>query len=451
MTIETFNLLDLEAELLYLEEYEKFTSKLDHDALRRKYNGLTPRQQEIWYDSSRFRVLCCGRRSGKSILAINELIRAAQTGYRQTVWYVSPTYKMSKRIAWKLLKEAVPKANILSKNENDLEITLKGYESTISLKGCEDADALRGSSLSFLVMDEVQDISMDAFDTVLFPAMSDQKADAIFLGTPKGMGDNAMYQFYMRGKSAPNWKSWRFTTAEAGIVSLDEIEMARQVMPEKIFRQEFEASFESAAGRVYYAFDRDKNVSSEAEDKGGMIHVGLDFNVDPMCAVLANVFKGSDGREVIHIFDEIKLNDSHTRELAKTIQEKYPGRQFTVYPDPSGKNRSTKAGGITDHSILRDEFKWRVIAPNKAPKISDRVNNVNAVFESADGTRRLLVHPRCKEVIKCFDGQLYKPGTNDPDKRQGYDHMVDAAGYLVCSAAPLIKKELRELKIDWSY
>jgi hypothetical protein len=445
--------LTLEEELAYLEQYEKFVDSLDHNYLREKYNGLTPKQQSIWYDDSRFRVLCCGRRSGKSLLAINELIRAAQTGYKKNVWYVSPTYKMSKRIAWKLLKEAIPSKNILSKNEQDLEIIIRGYESVISLKGCEDEDALRGDSLDFLVMDEVQDIKMSAFDTVLSPSLTDRKGDGLFLGTPKGMGNNTMYQFYMRGKTKPFWKSWRFTTAEAGIVDLSEIEMFKQTMPLKIFRQEFEASFESAAGRVYYAFDREFNVSEKARDLGGILHVGIDFNVDPMSACIASHTKDEQGRDIVYVFDEIVIPDSNTYELANTLKKRYPGRKIICYPDPSGKGRSTKAiGGVTDHSILKSEpFKWSVVAPSKAPAVADRVNNVNAMWESADGSRRMFVHPRCEEVIKCVDGQLYKPGTNDPDKRQGYDHMVDALGYMVCSVSPLIKRTVRELQLDWSY
>ena len=110
-------------------------------------------QGEVFNDSNRFRVLVAGRRFGKSYLSCVELLRAAIDKPGETYFYCAPTYRMAKDIAWKTLKKLVPKMWIKSKNETDLKIELIN-DSSIELKGTENAMALRGRSLSGVVLDE---------------------------------------------------------------------------------------------------------------------------------------------------------------------------------------------------------------------------------------------------------------------------------------------------------
>lgn len=329
---------------------------------------------------------------------------------------------------WPMLNEAIPKEYIADRNKQDLYITLKGYNSTIHLVGADNPDSLRGITISFLVCDEIQDISLDTIDMVLGPAMISTKADGIYIGTPKGKGNNTAYQLYMRGKTDPDWKSWQFTTAEGGNVPEEEIEAARRRMSAKQFRQELCGSFETMEGRVYYAFDINESVTDEAEDTGGVIHVGMDFNVGKMCASLCTITKDNN----VHIFDEIVIENSNTREMCHTINNKYPKRDIVIYPDPAGKARKTSADvGQTDFTIIKSEFGWEILARSSHSKIADRVNNVNSMLLDADNNRRLLVHPRCREVVACLDGQTYKEGTSIPDKTQGLDHMCFSGDTLV--------------------
>ena len=388
-----------------------------------------------------------------SILCLNELTRAAQVAKNQSVYYVAPTLKMARRILWPLLKAAIPKQNISSKNEQDMAITLKGYNSTIFLCGADNEDSLRGISISFLVVDEMQDIPISTIDMILRPAMGDQMADGVFIGTPKGKGDNTAYLLYLRGKNPnfPDWESWHYTTAEGGNVSEEEIAAAKAVMSAKAFQQEYEASFITMQGRVYHAFDIEKNVSLDVVDRGGDIHIGMDFNVSPMTAVIGQKV----GKNKLEIFDEISIQDSNTEEICSEIKARYPNRRITIYPDASGDGRSTKAPiGQTDHTIMKDPkygFCFSVVAPAKNPPIVDRVNDVNAILCSADGERNLLINPKCENLIKCLDGQTYKEGTSIPDKSQGLDHANDALGYLVSSQFSIIKRSVTILTLDYTY
>lgn len=408
---------------------------------------LTKPQQEVYDHPSRFRVIVAGRRFGKSVLSCNEILRALQVAPNQSVFYVAPYLKMCRSIMWPMLLDAIPK-HMRETNKQELTIKLKGYNSTITLAGADNADSLRGISISFLVCDEIQDIPIEVIDMVLRPAMGDQMADGIFIGTPKGKGANTAYMLYMRGKTEPDWESWHFTTEQGGNVPREEIEAARRVMSPKQFEQEYLASFVTMMGRVYYAFDIDESVNREIVDRGGPILVGMDFNVSKMCAALCQ--ETPEGH--LEVFDEFALVDSNTREMCQTIKDKYPNREIIIYPDPAGSARKTSADlGRTDHTIMKEEFKFTVLAKPKHPKVVDRINNLNSLLKTAEGDRKLKISTQCKEVIKCLDGQVYKKDTSIPDKDGGLDHMNDALGYLVDYKYDLVKHVVRMISLDYSY
>ncbi len=407
--------------------------------------GLRQWQEEVYFDPTRFRVCCCGRRAGKTLLAYNEIMRAAQAGPDQVVWYVAPTYKMAKRIMWKLLKRNIPEENILSKNENDLEIVLKGTNSLIALKGCEDPDTLLGDSLDFLVVDEVQSINMDVLDAVLRPSMDDNDGHGLFIGTPRGMGDNSMYRLYMRGTTEGDWASFKIDTLRAGNVPPKNIVTARNVLTKTKFRQEYAASFESVQGRCFYNFDPTDSVRVDLKDTGETIHIGMDFNVAWMTACI-----GIKSLDEFHVIDEIVIENANTRLMCEEIQSKYPGRNIVVYPDPSGKSRKSSAEvGQTDLTIIR-EFGFKVVAPKKASLVVDSINDVNGLLKGGDRVRRLYISSKCRETIKCLDGLVYIQGTqgkNTVDKTMGLDHMVDALRYIISSQYSITKRVAKLIKL----
>lgn len=195
-------------------------------------------------------------------------------------------------------------------------------------------------------------------------------------------------------------------------------------------------------GRIYLNFDPFRNVRDDLDAGGNPLLVGMDFNVNPMCAMV-----GYRAGDQLHVVDEIVLNDSHTEEMSKEIRARYPApRHVTVYPDPTGNKRVTSAGGQTDFSILRSHG-FIVVAPPAAPPVADRINEVNSLAKGSDGKRRLYVHPRCKRVIASLSNQSYKEGTSQPDKDGGWDHMNDALGYLVHSEFPIIQYERKVVKL----
>ena len=132
----------------------------------------------------------------------------------------------------------------------------------------------------------------------------------------------------------------------------------------------------------------------------------------------------------ITIIDEIQIWSSNTNEMIDEIKNRYPNKKIIIYPDPSSKARKTSAGGMTDLALLKNAgFEVRV--RNKAPLVRDRINAVNSKFKNAKGVNSLFVLKSCKNVIKSIERQIYKEGTNVPDKDSGFDHFNDALGYMV--------------------
>lgn len=390
--------------------------------------NLTKPQSKIYQDESRFRVVVAGRRFGKTFLSTVELLTNAIKEHGRNCWYVAPTYKAAKEIAWDMLIASIPREYIHKTNETTLTLELING-STISLKGAEKPDNLRGRSLDFVVLDEFADMRPEAWYEVLRPSLSDRQGNALFIGTPKGR--NHFYDLWTKGADENlDWRSFQYTTIEGGHVDQQEIESAKRDLDERTFNQEYQAQFVNYSGIIYYNFNREESVA-RCKDDGSLLHVGMDFNLDPMSAVLA-IREGS----TIKILDEIVIYGSNTDEIVDEIKTRYPNRQICVYPDPAARQRKTSAGGRTDLSILQNAgFSVKVRERHSA--IRDRINSVNARLKSADGERHLVIDPRCKQVIRSLERQTYKEGTSQPDKDSGFDHMNDALGYLIDFLYPI--------------
>ena len=393
---------------------------------------LSLAQQTIADDPARFRVVIAGRRFGKTHLSIRELCYHARDPDRD-VWYVTSSYRQAKQIVWKKLKYKLLDLRWAKKiNESELTIELKNG-STISLKGADNADSLRGVGLDFIVLDEFADIDPEAWFEVLRPTLSDKMGRALFIGTPKGIG-NWAHDLYMNPVEQPGtWSSFQYTTIDGGQVLAAEIEAARKDLDERTFRQEFLATFETYTGRIYYSFDRKRNCIAQDIPDTTVIYIGMDFNIDPMSAVIAQR-KG----DVLYVIDEIRMFSSNTAEIVEEIKRRYGRGRVFVYPDPAGSARKSSAGGITDHTILSNAG-FVVKAPRAHTPVRDRINAVNSRLKDSTGVSHLFIDPRCKYTIEGLERHTYKEGTSQPDKDSGYDHMMDALGYMVDYLFPVRK------------
>tara|TARA_B110000977_G_scaffold194615_1_gene271561 strand:+ start:3226 stop:4356 length:1131 start_codon:yes stop_codon:yes gene_type:complete len=351
----------------------------------------------------------------------------------QNVWYITSSYRAAKMIVWKPLKNKLLDLKWVAKiNESELSIELKNG-STISLKGADNYDSLRGSSISYVVLDEVSEIPPNAWTEVIRPALADQQGGALFIGTPQGKG-NWSYDLFNQRETQPEvWTSFQFTTLDGGRVKAEEVEQARADMSERQFRQEFEATFESYEGNIAYNFIREDHIKELDNPDTRIIEVGCDFNVSPITATIG-IRKGED----LYIIDEILMHNSNTQELAEEIRNRYPTSKVFCFPDPAGSARKSSANGHTDHTILQNAG-FIVKAPRKHDPVRDRINALNARLLDANKERHLYITKNAKYTIESLEKYTYKEGTQIPDKDSGYDHIFDALTYCIAYLFPVRK------------
>ena len=403
---------------------------------------LHEKQMEVYQFKSRFKVVVAGRRWGKSQLAKTTIIKYAKVKNR-LIWYVAPSYRMAKQIMWPEMLAAIPRRWIAPNGINQTSLSIKLVNGTrIELKGADNPDSLRGVGIHYLVMDEVQDIDPEAWVKVLRPTLASTRGHVLFIGTPKAY--NFLYDLYILGQKPENvekgkWKSWQFPTMTSPFIPREEIEAARADMDDKSFNQEFNASFETMSGRVYYAFDRKTHVKSCKFDPNKPIWIGQDFNLNPMSSVIMQPQPNGD----VWIIDEIVLNGSNTEEVCNEIERRYWRNQKNIilYPDPAGQY-GQHARGESDLDIFRERGFGRQRYHRKHPLIADRVNAVNRMLKSADGKIRLYVDPKCKVVISSLEQTIYKKGSREVDKTADVEHSADALGYCIHFEFPVRKVEI---------
>lgn len=394
-------------------------------------------QVEVFNNKARFKVVVAGRRWGKTQLAKSSIISKARKP-KQLIWYVGPTYRMSRGIMWNELLDAIPQAYIARLNETLMTIVLING-TRIELKGADKPDTLRGVGLHHLVIDEAQDIKHETWVKVLRPTLASTKGDALIIGTPKAY--NWLYELYMRGQNTKNrvkkqWWSWQFPTITSPFIPKSEIEAARADMDEKSFRQEFEASFETMSGRVYHAFERNIHLGNYQFNPALPIWVGQDFNIDPMCSVIMQPQPNGE----IWVVDECVLFGSNSQEVADELGRRYWRylRNITFYPDPAGAQRS-HTRGESDLDILRDAGFRKMKYRRKHPKVTDRINAVNRMFRAADGSIKMRVNRDCKATIDALEQTIYKKGSREVDKSLGVEHPADGLGYCIDLEFPVRK------------
>lgn len=401
-------------------------------------------QSEIASCNIRFRCVNAGRRFGKSWFSGAEVMKRA-TSKEATergdyiIWYVAPTNDQARNIMWDgWLKKHIPAQWIAYKNEQRMVMQLTNG-TTIYIFSAEAPDHLVGTYIDFLVMDECALIDEAVYEKIR-PSLSDHQGDALFISTPRGF--NWFYKLWMREKEDPkNWKSFQYTTIDGENVPLEEIEQAKRDMTPRMFKQEYLASFETMANRIYDSYDDEENTwPGEIEESWSMgdLHIGMDFNVNPMTATVSVMLRNKELGDFTVFFDEFYEPNSNTAEMAKLIRKRYPFADIYIYPDPTGRKRQTSAAiGVTDFTILEDAG-FTVLLPSRGYyKEKDKFNTANNAFCNAAGERHAYIAKgTCPHYRGSLKGYTRKEN-GDPDKSSGFDHITDAGSYFICYRLPM--------------
>ena len=377
---------------------------------------LNRTRQQILNHPARFKVIVAGRRWGKTVLSLMYLLKNAfNSGERR--WFITPTYRQGKMIVFPVLRQMFATFNNAKLNESEMSVVFdNGAE--LAVKGADNEHNLRGVELTKAVMDEMAYIKPHVWEEIVMPMLATTQGECLFIGTPSGY--DMMYELYSKGQSEHNWKSWQFTTLQGGFVSKEEVELAKRTMDETVFKQEFEGSFETTGNRAAWNFDRNVHCT-KAKDMSSKLWWGCDFNVDFNTAVLCTEY--TDG--TIHFYEEIRLKNSNTEELAIAMKKIAPN--IECYPDPAGKARSTTSRR-SDHQILRDHG-FIIRTKNRHPSHIDRLNSLNRKLKDAEGKIGMTVDPKCKFLIKDLEQcQRDKKGGLAKDNME-LTHALDACSY----------------------
>ena len=226
-------------------------------------------------DMNRFNVVIVHRRGGKTVFAINHLIKAALTNTKPYPRYafISPFRLQGKSTAWDYLKQfssAVPGTKF---NESELRVDFSVNNSRIQIIGGENSAAIRGQYFDGIVCDETQNLSPDLFDTILRPALSDRKGFAIFIGTP--MGRNWFFELHEQAKHTKDWFTKVFKASETKIIAQEELDAAKATMSPESYAQEFECSFQAGISGSYFGKSME-----ELEQKKRITNFEIDENLE---------------------------------------------------------------------------------------------------------------------------------------------------------------------------
>ena len=429
---------------------------------------LHEKQKEVAIDKHRFRVVCAGRRWGKSVLSQLIVLKWA-TENKGLYWIVSPTYRQGKQIHWRGLQQIVPQRWIEKKNEVELSITLKNG-SIIELKGAENPDALRGVKLRGLVIDEIASIrNWDwLWSEVLRPTLTDYEAPSLFISTPKGY--NHFYELYKRGRSDEVYKSWKFTSYDNPFINSEEIDNAKKELTENAFYQEYMADFRKYTGLVYKDFQREVHVIEPFNIPGEWsIYRGLDFGSTNPTACLWIAVDGDDN----HYVASEHYATGQTIDFHAGIFNANPlsPRTVSTHGDPSGAQwisefaqrgiyitPANKETGTSSNSWVR--FGIEKVS-EKLKCVPGRITQVRQqTSPSLGGEPGLYVFSCCTNLIREFETYRWKEKSvtqaqdlNEPDvPEKANDHAMDALRYFVVSYSKLpdnLDKINEPLKNKW--
>ncbi len=285
---------------------------------------LSKWQTNVWDDNTRYKVINCGRRAGKSFLVAPKMLQFAVDNPKSIIWYVAPNYKQAESIMWAMLREVVPQHAIAKKNETKLIIQLTNG-SQIMLKGAEDPDTLRGVRIDLCIFDECAFISKwDDVWKVIRPTLVDSKADVWFISTPNGFN----HFKDMTDRVDKDWSYHHYTSYDNPYIDNDELDAARLEMDEDSFQQEFMGEFRKMSGLIYKHFNRDIHMVDVPQNLEQFTHFrSLDFGFGHNAA-LGYFAVNLDGT-AIYMYDGMYRNELDTEQLADVVKVKDSGKHIT--------------------------------------------------------------------------------------------------------------------------
>jgi Terminase large subunit, T4likevirus-type, N-terminal/Terminase RNAseH like domain len=421
-------------------------------------------QEEIAEASLKYRyvVVRAGRRFGKSALALNIVLREAVYNPGR-YWIIAPEYTQAKSIYWRdLVSEFVPKSMIIKKNDNELILeimtSVPGKTSIIEFKGSDREDKLRGAGLKGVILDEYAFQKETVWDKIVGPMLVQTNGWAIFITTPNGVSNHfkkfwddataieanqdspdaeKIYKEQMEANNSEAtkdgferwktlWKTFHFTSYDNPLIKKENLDAERARLTEEFFTQEYMAEFAKFTGLIYTEFDEKRHVQDFEIQENWTFYRAIDFGATDPNAV---PFIGVDKNGIIHIFDEIYINELRTSEFAELIKQKSAHRYFVAtYADSAGKQLIMD---LAQYGVYSIPVKKNTGEGNSSWIIAG-INRIQQLLKE----NKIIVHPRCKGFIKeimSYSWRIDRTGEAINLPQDKNNHLLDAFRYFVVS------------------
>lgn len=397
-----------------------------------------PSQKAFHESRARFKGFSGPVGSGKSAALCQEALRMAFVNAGRTGLLGAPTYPMLRDTTQAAFLELLESNGVpydLNRSENIL--VLKDVGSRILFRSLEEYERLRGTNLAWFGVDELTYTHEEAW-LRLESRLRDPKAKELggfAVWTPKGF-DWVYRRFVNPGTTGYGTVMARPMENKYVLQAApDFYERLKASYDESFYKQEVLGEYvEKDRDQVYSNFDQRRHLRRMEFDPSLPLLWALDFNVDPLCSVIAQ--RARDG---IRVLDEIVLKRATTKDACQELLTRYARRlqAVIIYGDASGWHMHTS--GSNDYTIIREMFQragFRTVdirAPRSNPAVADRVAIVNAKLLNACGDTELWVDPKCRALIQDFAEVMYKPRSTVVDKERDLNrtHSSDALGYLI--------------------
>lgn len=390
-----------------------------------------------------------GYGSGKTHTMVERAILDALISPKALVVIYEPNYDLIRRLVAPRLLARLSELGVeydYNKTENFVE-TKGGQMGDFILRSLDNPERIVGYESFRAHVDEIDVLSKEhakqAWQKIagrnrqkIYDADGDKHGNRVSAySTPEGY--KFMYESWVKNKKPGDDYEMVQASSESNIfLDRDYIKSLRAMYPPNLVDAYLEGKFVNLAkGTVYHEFERATCASESEVIPFERLHIGMDFNVTNMSAVvMVQGRKSIEGNITFHAVDEF-TKGVDTPDMIVKIKARYPDNPISIYPDASGKNRSSANASVSDLALLR-EAGFTVIVDNSNPAVEDRVLSVNAALTR----NQLLINPyKCPEMVACLEQQAYDD-KGKPDKKSGHDHMNDAMGYFVWQTMPIRKK-----------
>ena len=400
-------------------------------AIDRIYEDLLPHQEKFCNDMQHRKLaLVCGFGAGKTVglVAKATIIAAMNIGNVSALF--EPTHAMLIDILVRTCNELFDQWQIpFSYRASPLpSFTLEFEEGThtILLRTMLTYQRLRGQNLCAVGFDEADTIPKRDAESAMNMALARLRSGNVqqFYATTTPEGHGWAFETFKKDPK-PDTNLIQARTEDNKYLPEGFIESLKANYPDQLIKAYLNGEFVNLTmSAVYDRFDRNIHVCNQLPSYNNeILRVGLDFNIQNTNCVIGV----RDGNKLVIIDEITKMHD--TDAISQELLRRYPNQKILVYPDASGGNRSTNASA-TDISIL-ESYGFTNMSPRSNPPIKDRVSAVNALLKNGKGEVRLAISPCCRTLIECFELQAYDERTGEPDKQNGYDHILDCIGYLI--------------------